>query len=244
MKTITPFIFCAGKGTRLKPLTNTTPKPLLPVGDSSMLEINLERLVSKGFTKIYASFSYRKDLFEEVTKKFKNKAEITLVEDKKVSGQASTLRDNIDLFGEDEVLLGLNGDTFIDFDLNTALNNLPHQKATVFGSPDVRDLPKELLCEENKLKGARLNEKDYLYTETAATLKRKNNIGMHVLPVELIKCAEDTKGFLGFFGERDLFDIAIKEGKTVYYKDIPVQEFWTFNTPEEYNKVKSNFLDL
>ncbi|HEA84555.1 MAG TPA: hypothetical protein ENI04_01055 [Candidatus Wildermuthbacteria bacterium] len=37
-------IFAAGKGIRMHPLTDSTPKPLLPVGDTSILEHNLSQL--------------------------------------------------------------------------------------------------------------------------------------------------------------------------------------------------------
>lgn len=46
------MLFAAGKGTRLKPLTDVIPKALVPVGDKPLLQIVTERLVQAGTTKI------------------------------------------------------------------------------------------------------------------------------------------------------------------------------------------------
>lgn len=46
------MIFAAGLGTRLKPLTDTMPKALVPVGGRPLLEILMRKLVAAGFTEI------------------------------------------------------------------------------------------------------------------------------------------------------------------------------------------------
>ena len=45
------MIFAAGLGTRLKPLTDTMPKALVPVGGRPLLDINIERLQQAGYTR-------------------------------------------------------------------------------------------------------------------------------------------------------------------------------------------------
>lgn len=45
------MIFAAGLGTRLKPLTDTLPKALVPVGGKPLLQILIDRLVEAGFTE-------------------------------------------------------------------------------------------------------------------------------------------------------------------------------------------------
>ena len=45
------MIFAAGLGTRLKPLTDTMPKALVPVGGKPLLDINIERLSQAGYTR-------------------------------------------------------------------------------------------------------------------------------------------------------------------------------------------------
>jgi dTDP-glucose pyrophosphorylase len=52
------LIMAGGRGTRLQPLTDSTPKPLVKVGGKPMLEILIERLVSEGLTNIWIAVHY------------------------------------------------------------------------------------------------------------------------------------------------------------------------------------------
>lgn len=52
------FIMAGGFGTRLKPLTDTCPKPMLKIGGKPMLEILIERFAKTGFRNIYISTHY------------------------------------------------------------------------------------------------------------------------------------------------------------------------------------------
>lgn len=54
-------ILAGGLGTRLRPFTEIIPKPLLPVGEKSVLEIQIERLKKHGFTDIYLATNYKAD---------------------------------------------------------------------------------------------------------------------------------------------------------------------------------------
>lgn len=57
-------ILAGGLGSRLKPLTQVIPKPLLPIGEKSVLEIQIERLGRHGFTEIYIATNYKADYVE------------------------------------------------------------------------------------------------------------------------------------------------------------------------------------
>src|SRR4030066_1536846 len=57
-------IMAGGLGTRLKPFTHIIPKPLLPVGEKSVLEIVMHKLKSQGFKEIILAVGYKSDLFE------------------------------------------------------------------------------------------------------------------------------------------------------------------------------------
>jgi NDP-sugar pyrophosphorylase family protein len=54
-------ILAGGLGMRLRPFTQVVPKPLLPIGEKSLLEIQLQRLRKHGFTHVYFATNYKAD---------------------------------------------------------------------------------------------------------------------------------------------------------------------------------------
>ncbi|MBD5136066.1 MAG: NTP transferase domain-containing protein [Lachnospiraceae bacterium] len=61
----TAIILSGGLGTRLRPFTNIMPKPLLPIGEKAVLEIQIEQLKNCGFTDIYLATNYKSDYIEK-----------------------------------------------------------------------------------------------------------------------------------------------------------------------------------
>ncbi len=59
------FLMAGGFGTRLRPLTDECPKPLLKVGDKPILELILESLVSAGFYRFFISTHYLPEMIQE-----------------------------------------------------------------------------------------------------------------------------------------------------------------------------------
>lgn len=57
-------ILSGGLGIRLKPFTNAIPKPLLPIGEKAVLEIQIERLKNYGFQEVYLATNYKSDYIE------------------------------------------------------------------------------------------------------------------------------------------------------------------------------------
>ena len=57
-------ILAGGLGTRLKPFTEVIPKPLLPIGEKSVLEIQIEHLKSAGVQDIYLATNYKSQYIE------------------------------------------------------------------------------------------------------------------------------------------------------------------------------------
>lgn len=55
------MIFAAGLGTRLKPLTNTMPKALVPVGGKPLLQHTIEKLIAAGFDEIIINIHHFAD---------------------------------------------------------------------------------------------------------------------------------------------------------------------------------------
>lgn len=56
-------ILCGGLGTRLAPLTSVIPKPLLPIGEKAVIDIQIEQLKRFGFEEIYLATNYKSDYF-------------------------------------------------------------------------------------------------------------------------------------------------------------------------------------
>ena len=72
-KTRLPFdavLMAGGKGERLRPLTETTPKPLLKVGDKCIIDHNIDRLISYGVKHISVTVNYLKEQIEEQVELF------------------------------------------------------------------------------------------------------------------------------------------------------------------------------
>lgn len=53
------IIMAGGQGTRLRPLTNVLPKPLIPIGEQTMLEDIMDRFVECGCHDFYISVNYK-----------------------------------------------------------------------------------------------------------------------------------------------------------------------------------------
>lgn len=59
------IILSGGLGSRLRPFTSIMPKPLLPVGEKAVLELQIENLKKAGFTDIYLATNYKSEYIEK-----------------------------------------------------------------------------------------------------------------------------------------------------------------------------------
>ena len=91
-------IMAGGKGTRLKPITNVIPKPLVPVGDKTILEVIMDQFESIGCHKFYMSVNYKADLMQYYLSQLPHKYEIEFfLEDKPLGtiGSVSLMKGKI-----------------------------------------------------------------------------------------------------------------------------------------------------
>lgn len=57
-------IMAGGKGTRMKPFTHILPKPLIPIGEKSMLEIIMDKYLTYGINEFYLTVNFKKNLIK------------------------------------------------------------------------------------------------------------------------------------------------------------------------------------
>ena len=91
-------IMAGGKGTRLKPLTNVIPKPLVPVGDKTILEVIMDQFEAIGCTKFYMSVNYKADMMKYYLSQLEHHYDIEFfMEDKPLGtiGSVSLLKGKI-----------------------------------------------------------------------------------------------------------------------------------------------------
>ncbi len=117
MKTV---ILAGGRGVRLRPLTYTIPKPLLPIGEKPILEEIIDRLKAQGFDDLVIAVGYRAELIETY---FRDGAHlgvsISYVRETHPLGTAGPLalvRDGAALAAGEPILV-MNGDILTDLDM-------------------------------------------------------------------------------------------------------------------------------
>ena len=101
-------VLAGGRGTRLAPFTTVLPKPLMPIGESSILEIVLGQLEACGISDVTLCVGYLSHLIKAViSDRVSGRVNITYVHEKEALGTAGPLR-----FVEDltSTFLVMNGD--------------------------------------------------------------------------------------------------------------------------------------
>lgn len=91
-------IMAGGKGTRLKPITNVLPKPLIPVGDKTILEVIMDQFESIGCHKFYMSVNYKADMMKYYLSQLPHHYDIEFFQEEKplgTIGSVSLLRGKI-----------------------------------------------------------------------------------------------------------------------------------------------------
>ncbi len=98
-KNIPVVIMAGGLGTRLRPLTNIIPKPLIPLGDQTILEVIIERFKELGSQDFFLSVNYKADMIRNYFDE-KNNLDVNIshfIEDKPLgtAGSLHLLNDKI-----------------------------------------------------------------------------------------------------------------------------------------------------
>ena len=225
-------IMAGGRGQRLQPLTNTTPKPLLKVGDKPIMEHNLNRLASYGIDDFWLSVNYLGDQIENYFGSGKEKnIKIEYVWETEPMGTIGSVS-KIKNFEHDFVLV-TNSDLLTNIDYESFFLEFIKQGAdmSVLTIPYQVNIPYAVLeTKEGIIKG--LKEKpSYTYYSNGGVYLMKKNILNHI--------PENS-----FFNSTDLIETLIEnEYKVVSY---PFSGYWLdVGKHEDYNKAQvdiNNFI--
>jgi mannose-1-phosphate guanylyltransferase len=134
------FLLAAGLGSRLRPITDTIPKCMVPIGGRPLLDIWLEKLDRAGVDEALINLHYLPDVVREYIAARPGGPAVSLVFEAELLGSAGTLAANRSWVEGEEFFLACNADNLTDFDLRDLID--AHQKAgevatlTAFHSPN------------------------------------------------------------------------------------------------------------
>ena len=98
------MILAAGRGERMRPLTDSMPKPLIPVAGRSMLDRSMDRLVAHGVTRIVVNVHH---LAEQIAQRLDGRAEI--IHEDRLLETGGSVKNALPLLGDGPFFI-LNGD--------------------------------------------------------------------------------------------------------------------------------------
>jgi len=217
-------LMAGGKGERLRPLTEKTPKPLLPVGDKAIIDHNVDRLIFYGIQHINVTVNYLKEQIEAHYQVPRNGVQIQTVREPQYLGTIGSIK-FVPQFYNDTVLL-MNSDLFTNIDYEDFYLHFQHHEAemSVAAVPYNVSIPYGVLdLDGRNIKGL-LEKPKYDYYANAGIYLIKRSA--------LDEIPENT-----FFNATDLIEKLIAEGKKVIR--YPLNGTWIdIGNPQEYQKAK------
>jgi dTDP-glucose pyrophosphorylase len=217
-------LMAGGKGVRLRPLTEKTPKPLLPLGGKAIIDYNIEALQSYGIDNIYITVNYLHEQIEEHFSKTVNGTEIKCVQETQYQGTIGSVL-YIDSFKHDTVLI-MNSDLFTNVDYEELFINFQDNEAdmSIVSIPYSVSIPYGIFeLNEDNVRG--IKEKP-LYNYYA-------NAGIYLIKRNLLKLIPEKI----FFDATDFIELLIAKGyKIIRY---PHTGYWIdIGKIEDYKKAQ------
>jgi dTDP-glucose pyrophosphorylase len=208
---LSAVIMAGGLGTRLRPLTDDLPKPMLPMGDRPLLELTIERLREAGIRRVNVTTHY---LAEKITSHFGDgqalDVDINYITEGRPLGTAGGLKLMSDL---DETLLIINGDilTEVDFRSMLAYHRDHGADATVGVRQYEIQVPYGVIeCDGMRVRGVR--EKPVLSFLV--------NAGIYLVEPTVRRYIPDGERF----DMTDLIERLVEKGRHVV--SFPIVEYW------------------
>lgn len=207
-------IMAGGRGERLKPLTDEVPKPLLKVGDKTIIEHNIDRLISYGIFKYHITLGYLPDLIKNHLGDGKNKGiSINYITEDKPMGTIGSVSkiNNIEndyvLLTNSDILTNIN---YEDFYLDCISKNAD---MSVVSIPYNVDIPYAVLSSKDD------DDKICSFVEKP-TYTYYSNGGIYLIKKSILNKIPKNK----FYNSTDLMNLLIKENHNIIsYK---TSDYW------------------
>ncbi|MBT4890215.1 MAG: NTP transferase domain-containing protein, partial [Rhodospirillales bacterium] len=205
-------LMAGGMGERLLPLTESTPKPLLPVGKKPLLETILESFIRQGFRKFYMSVNYKAEMIRDhFCDGSRWNVEIRYIEEKTRLGTAGALRLIQDR--PDYPVIIMNGDLLTRVDFHHLLDfHRQHDSQATMG---VRQYDFQVPFGVVELDGNRIKEINEKPVHNFFV-----NAGIYVLEPDLLDLIPEN----AHFDMTELFEKVIEMNCDTAV--FPIREYW------------------
>ncbi|MDD3254380.1 MAG: nucleotidyltransferase family protein [Parabacteroides sp.] len=226
-KSILPLdavLMAGGKGERLRPLTEKTPKPLLKVGEKSIIDYNIDRLIEFGVENISVTVNYLKEQIEDHFKDCREGIKINCVREPSYLGTIGSIQ-FIENIHNDTILL-MNSDLFTninyeDFYLHFINNDADMSVAAV---PYSVNVPYGIF---------ELNGRDIQGIREKPSYNYYANAGIYLIKKKHLALIPKEK----FFNATDFIELLINKGHKVIR--FPLTGYWIdIGKHEDYKKAQ------
>lgn len=219
---IDAVLMAGGKGERLRPLTEKTPKPLLLVGDKAIIDHNIDRLISYGIKHINVTVNYLGEQIEEHFAEPRGEVKVDTVREPKYLGTIGSIRFVKEFYNE--TVLVMNSDLFTNINYEDFYLHFKEHDAemSVAAVPYTVSVPYGIFDLDGRDIQGLIEKPTYNYYA---------NAGIYLIKkTALEEIPEDT-----FFNATDLIEKLIAENKKVIR--FPLNGTWIdIGNPQEYQK--------
>ena len=226
------LLMAGGLGSRLKPLTNECPKPMLKVGGKPILETIILNFIEYGFEKFTISLNYKGNMIREYFADGANfGVSIEYIEEDESLGTAGSLR-LLPQMQNCHSIIVMNGDVLTNVNLGHFLDfHTSHNSKATMG---VREYNFQVPYGVLKLDHNRIVEIEEKPNHIFFV-----NAGIYVLDQDILNCLPDQERF----EMPNLFEQLIKVGHhTVAF---PIREYWLdIGQPDNLKQAHSDFKDV